>query len=360
MSEEHIGRWLFEGDHLVQGYLRADDGVLEEICREPPPPDSTRSLIIPAFVNAHTHIGDAFAYPAPRGTVEDVVGPGGYKHRTLSSVSFDEKVAGMRSALELMTRTGTAAFVDFREEGVEGIAAMRDAIAGQSVRGIVLGRPRGRDVTEEELARVLDNCDGLAFSAVSDWSIDILAAAADFCRQADKRFSIHASETRREPIDAVLDLEPDFVVHMTAATDDDIIRCAEAHVPIVVCPRSNSFFGMAPDIPRLLRLGADVALGTDNAMISQPNMIDEMRAAYASANRSGRLSPADAVRLATLSGRKVLNAEGQITTEMSVSDDLIAVDVEGEDPLLELVSSAATAAVSVAVHQEKMRRLSFG
>src|SRR5207249_9142245 len=57
----------------------------------------------------------------------------------------------------------------------------------------------------------------------------------------------------REEIDAVLDLSPAFLVHMLHATDADLERCADAHVPIVVCPRSNAFFGMTPDIPGMLR-----------------------------------------------------------------------------------------------------------
>jgi cytosine/adenosine deaminase-related metal-dependent hydrolase len=356
MSEFRVGRWLFSGDDLTPGYLRIVDGSVAEVCPEQPPQDSTRAVVLPAFVNAHTHIGDAFAFPAPQGSVEETVGPGGYKHRALSSASAAEKTAGMESAIALMIRTGTTSFVDYREEGVGGASALREVLSGKAVHGVVLGRPSSADGFGEEIDTLLEVCDGLAFSAISDWPEEVLLEASARCRRDGKIFSLHASEVRREPIDAVLGLEPDFLVHMTAATDEDLRECVEADVPVVVCPRSNAFFGISPDIPRLLRLGATVALGTDNAMVCHPDMLSETRAAFELSSRFGGISAAEAICLATLSGRKVLNVKGKITTELSVSDDLIAVEVEGEDPLLELVSSAETTSVSAVIHQGKVWR----
>ncbi len=356
MSEFHIGRWLFSEDGLVPGYLRVVDDALAEVCSEPPPADSTCSIVLPAFVNAHTHIGDSFAFPAPQGTVEDTVGPGGYKHRALSSASAEEKAAGMESAIALMLSEGTASFIDFREEGVVGANALVEALSGKSIQGIVLGRPSVIDSFEEEVDILLEVCHGLAFSAISDWPLELLQEASARCRRRNKLFSIHASEVRRESIDTILGLEPDFVVHMTAATDDDLGRCVDADVPIVVCPRSNAFFGITPDIPRMLRRGVTVALGTDNSMIVRPNMLSEMRFAFELSRPIGGISATEAICLATLSGRKVLNAKGKITTELSASDDLIAVEVKGEDPLLELVSYAGTTSVATVAHRGKVWR----
>ena len=361
MPVERIGRWLLEGSDLVPGYVEVVDGFVQDVCRGTPPPNSTLAVILPSFVNAHTHIGDAFAHPAPPGTVEAIVGPGGYKHRMLESASDGEKTTGMRRAIDIMSNSGTSAFVDYREEGIEGVRAVNDALKDQPIQGTILGRPASADATEDEIADLLKECDGLAFSSVSDWPMEILSRASRSCRREGKLFSLHVSEARHEPIEDVLDLEPDFIVHMTKATDEDLVACAEADVPIVVCPSSNAFFGISPDIKRMLDSGVTVALGTDNAMICQPDMLAEMRVAYGLCRRSwSDISATDVIHLATLSGRKVLNAEGQITTEMSVSDDLTAVDVEGKDPLLELVSSAATGTVSAVSHRGRMRRLKLG
>jgi cytosine/adenosine deaminase-related metal-dependent hydrolase len=359
MAEEYLGNWVFTQDGLVPGCVRSREGVAEEILLGDPPLGSTHSIVLPAFVNAHTHLGDAFAYPAPKGSVEEIVGPGGYKHRALASATDDEKRFGMRSSLDLMWRTGTTSFIDFREEGLRGISCLRDATTDANIEGVVLGRPAGSPCSDDDLRALIGQCDGLAFSSISDWPMDILEKASSMCKRSDKLFALHASESRREDIEAVLRLKPDFLVHMTAASEDDIVSCADKRVPIVVCPRSNEAFGLSPDIPMLLRLGVSVALGTDNAMICEPDMMSEIRAAYRLGASAGGLSEFDAVRLATYSGHKVLNPKRKITTELSTSDDLVVIDVQGEDPLLELVSSDRPAEVSAVIQNGTVRRMSI-
>jgi cytosine/adenosine deaminase-related metal-dependent hydrolase len=357
MPDEYLGTWLFTGDGVTPGCIRVREGAVEEICHGSPPVEVKPSVVLPGFVNAHTHIGDSFAYPAPRDTVEDLVGPKGYKHRVLAGASASAKSAGMEASVAVMLETGTSAFIDYREEGHEGVRSLMRAVAGNPLAATVLGRPKSADDPDEEIASVLRAADGLAFSSISDWPYDLLEAASAKCRSAGKMFSLHASESKREDIDAVLSLRPSFVVHMTSATDDDVAACAEAGIPIVVCPTSNRFFGLVPDIPRMLRIGAEVALGTDNAMICSPDMTREMRAAYGSGAGSSRISPAHTVHLATLSGRKVLNPKGKITTEMSTSDSLVVLDVqEGEDPLLDLVSLGGSTSVSAVIHRGKVWR----
>ena len=356
MAEEYLGRWVFTVDGLVPGCIRAEAGEAKELLLGTPPSGSTRSVVLPAFVNSHTHLGDSFAYPAPKGSVEEIVGPGGFKHKALESASAEDRRSGMLASLDVMWRTGTTRFVDFREEGVRGVDSLVDSMRGSGVTGVVLGRPSSMSFDDAELTQLLQRCDGLAFSSVSDWSLDSLERASRACRAGGKMFALHASESRREDIDTVLGLRPDFLVHMTSASDEDLRACAEAGVPVVVCPRSNAAFGLRPDIKRLLGLGLSVALGTDNAMICVPDMLSEIRAAYALGGESSKLSPADVVSLATYSGHKVLNPKGKITTELSTSDDLVLVDVQGEDPLLELVSSDGVAGVAAVIQDGQIRR----
>lgn len=360
MSEEAMGRWMLTDEGVVPGYITVDGERVVDVRRGTPPQGSRRSVILPAFSNAHTHLGDSVGYRAPPGTVEAIVGPGGHKARVLAEATRQEKVEGMRRSIDLMYRGGSTSFADYREEGLEGVRSILQALEGSSVAGVVLGRPTSADAPTDEVEAMLAECDGLAFSSVSDWPEAMLREASDMCRRRGKVFSLHASEAVREDIDLILDLKPDFLVHMTAATDDDLARCAEAGVPLVVCPRSNAFFGIELDMPRLLRLGVEVALGTDNAMISEPSMLAEVQAAFSSSTRFGGISPADALRLATSSGRKVLNAKGKITTESGASDDLVVMDVQGEEPLLELVSSARDADVAAVIQAGRVRRLSFG
>jgi len=70
--------------------------------------------IVPAFFNAHTHLGDTVAMDLPaRGSLAELVKPpGGLKHRILAATPEAELVRGMRSSIMTMIATGTAGFAD--------------------------------------------------------------------------------------------------------------------------------------------------------------------------------------------------------------------------------------------------------
>jgi cytosine/adenosine deaminase-related metal-dependent hydrolase len=357
MKEELIGRWILTGKGVVKGYLRVLEESVEEVCLGDPPSESSKVCVIPGFVNAHTHIGDSIAYPAPQGTVEELVGPpDGFKHRELRTRSLKEKSEAIRSASDLMARSGTTCFVDFREEGLEGIKLLSASLGPRAPRCVVLGRPLDPGSADAEIDSLLGSCDGIGMSALKDHPLDLLAKLSAKAKSAGKLFSIHASETVREDIDDILSLKPDFVVHMVKATDDDIAACVDSGVPIVVCPRSYEFFGLDLNIPRLLRAGATVGLGTDNGMISRPVMLDELQTAYRTSVRKGGISPLQTVNLATLGGRKVLNANGNIATETSVGDDLAVIRIRGEDPMLDLVTKTRLDDVLAVIRGGKLRR----
>ncbi len=356
MVEVHVGRWLFGSERqLVPGCLRLVDGVVEEVCYGVPPPGSSSEIVLPAFANAHTHIGDSVAFPAPRGTVAEIVGPGGHKHRVLRDAPPADKADAMRRSLELMAGTGTSRFADFREEGVGGALSMREVLDESHPTCVMLGRPAVETPSAEEVDSVLDACDGIGISAARDHSPEYLELVSSRTRARGKLLAIHASEAVREDIDAILELDPSFLVHMTSAEDSDLEACASAGVPIVVCPRSNAFFGIRLDIPRMLSVGVEVALGTDNAMISPPNMLDELRASFELGAPQG-VTPENLVSLACHGGHKVLNPKGKITTEIDVSDDLVVIRTGGEEPLLSLMRSATAADITAVIRGGRVRR----
>ncbi|HEX9908816.1 MAG TPA: amidohydrolase family protein [Thermoplasmata archaeon] len=354
-----VGSWIFCSDGLKRGYLSVVDESVEEVCLGSPPAGSERGLILPGFANSHTHLGDSCAYPAPKGTVKDLVGPpDGYKHRILKCTSDTDKVLAMRKSLELMSTTGTVAFSDFREEGRAGIRTIRDALDRSELKATILGRPAKEEIAEEEADQILSECDGLGMSAVSDWPMGVLESLSSKCRAKGKIFALHASEVEREDIDVILSLRPTFLVHMTKASGHDLEACREASVPIVVCPRSYEFFGTRNDIGPKIRSGVTLGLGTDNAMISQPDMIEEMKAAYAASRDSGDVSPSDIANLATFGGRKVLNLDAQITTEITEQKDFVVVRVGDDAPLKQLVTSSKSDDITALVRNGRIWRSS--
>lgn len=343
MATQDIGRWILTSEGVVKGHLVVSGDHVVEVSYGTAGRDSTSALVLPGFVNAHTHVADSVAYPAPKGSVEDLVAPpSGYKHRVLRDTSPAKKIKAMRSAVSTMFETGTTAFADFREEGLEGVQLLARSMPSPAPRAIVLGRPSSANPDEHALELLLDGCDGLGMSSISDWPVDLLVRLSRQARARKKFFAIHASETVREDIDVILGLEPHFVVHMTNADEGDIAACAEHRVPIVVCPRANAFYGLTPNIPLMISLGATVALGTDNGMISKPDMIEELKAAFRIGSAKGEMSAEEAVKLATFNPRKVLNQSGKILTKASSEDDLVVINVKGEQPLTELVTTATS------------------
>lgn len=226
--------------------------------------------IVPAFFNAHTHLGDTVAMDVPaRGSLADLVKPpNGLKHRILAATPRDELVRGMRASIATMLATGTTGFADFREGGAPGVAALREAAAGLDCRPVILGREGGEAVS-----------DGAGISSARDVSNaeEIVRNA----RAAGKLVAFHAGERTPNDVDDALAFEPDLLVHCTHATDAQLRRIVDMGIPVVVCPRSNWLLGVAssaahPPIERILELGGTFYLGTDNVMFVQPDMLREM------------------------------------------------------------------------------------
>ena len=249
------------------------------------------AIVCPAFVNAHTHIGDSIAKEAGAGLSLDelVAPPDGLKHRLLRAASADEKVAAMRRSLRFMERSGTAATVEFREGGVEGVAAIRRALDGLDVEATVLGR---------ETTAAMQAADGFGASGARD---DDFAERRRATREAGKPFGIHAGERDPHDLTPALDLDPTFLVHVVHPEPEHLERIEREGVPVVVCPRSNLVTGVGtPPIADLLDR-TTVALGTDNVMLNSPSMFREMEFAA----KVGGVDAADVLRMATVNGAEL-------------------------------------------------------
>lgn len=223
-------------------------------------------VILPAFVNAHTHIGDSIAKEAGGGLGLDelVAPPDGLKHQLLREASRDDVVRAMKRSLRFMQRSGTGACIEFREGGVDGVRVIEDAADGLGIEPVVLGRGSVDAMRES---------DGFGASGARDGEFGHERTAT---REAGKLFGIHAGERDSHDVNAALDLDPDFLVHMVHTESLHLERVADNDVPIVVCPRSNLVTGVGmPDVETLSD-HTTVALGTDNVMLNSPSMFREM------------------------------------------------------------------------------------
>ncbi|WP_158056289.1 amidohydrolase family protein [Halorussus halophilus] len=272
----------------VEGRVVVEDGTIAAV--EEASVDSD-DVILPAFVNAHTHIGDSIAKEAGEGLDLDalVAPPDGLKHQLLREASREEKVEAMRRSIRLMETTGTTSFLEFREGGVEGVYMLREASSGSSVAPVILGR---------ETADAMEAADGFGASGArdGDFSYERNATARE-----EKLFGIHAGERDATDINPALDLDPDFLVHMVHPETLHLERLEDSGIPVVVCPRSNLVTGVGtPPIAELVER-TTVALGTDNVMLNSPSMFREMEFAAKLADVTAR----EVLRMATLNGARI-------------------------------------------------------
>lgn len=272
----------------LRGRLTVDDGRIESI--EETETAST-DIVLPAFVNAHTHLGDSVAKEAAIGLSleEAVVPPDSLKHRRLAAADRSGLVTAMSRTLRFMQRTGTVSCLDFREFGTAGARALRAAAESVDIDPFVLGSGD---------ASVLDVADGYGASGAND---DDFAEQRAACRERDVPFAIHAGEPDATDIYPALELKPDLLVHMVHAEQDHLERVQEQSVPIAICPRANTVLDVGTPPVRELLDHTTVALGTDNAMLNPPSMFREM--AYTA--KRFDVTAEEVLRMATTAGAEI-------------------------------------------------------
>ncbi|MEA1943828.1 MAG: amidohydrolase family protein [Euryarchaeota archaeon] len=261
----------------VEGYICIRDGTIDEICEEHGSVDAEEhGIIMPCFVNAHTHVGDSVLKDPE---ITDIAGlvrpPDGLKHRMLRETSMNDLVHAMRASVCDMIATGTCAFADFREGGIRGVHALLQAIDDIPVDAVILGRP---DDDVAEIDSILDYADGIGISSTNDCEHGIAAAIREHTKKHGRIFAIHAGELDSTDISDALALDPDLLIHLTHASAGDLRRVAEENIPVVVCTQSNLVTKVGlPPVEEMLATELVVAAGTDNVMFNSVDMFAEMR-----------------------------------------------------------------------------------
>ncbi|WP_269542893.1 amidohydrolase family protein [Cerasicoccus fimbriatus] len=275
-----------------------------------PQPIGKRPVIAPAFVNGHTHVGDCFlADAATRLTLaEAFFRPNGFKYQSLATVPRNEHLDAMKGYLQAMAASGTIAHFDFREQGLEGCRRLRETAQAVGVHSVILSQFDGVPFSAEQLEKnqeplpdtfiaelheILQESDGFSESTMNDQTDTAWQTIASICTEANKAKTIHCLEdasyrdtslARTELGDlqrAIEILQPDLIVHLTVANDEEIARIVSANIPVAINPRANATLGLPlPPVAKLLQAGVPLLLGTDNAMLNGANLMAELDFTY--------------------------------------------------------------------------------
>jgi cytosine/adenosine deaminase-related metal-dependent hydrolase len=326
--------------------------------------DAQGFLIIPGFINAHTHIGDSIGKDiAVDSGLDTRVHPVlGIKQSILKNTAPDSLKSFMRSSAISMMKKGITAFADFREGGKYGVELLRDAISDLPIKCRILGRVESyfdpvkrkakkpqnmrpnikqkaenlskiRTLTAEQLqyaCQVLMASDGLGLSGANENTDESLKQYRDLLEKKEKKngkiiekplLSIHAAESKqttkfsksktgKTEVERIMQyLKPDFIVHMTNATDEDFSLLFRNRCGIVICPRANGVLGGGiPRVANMLKSGCTIAIGTDNVMLNSPDILREMDYIWkvSRATEDQLISAKNILKLATVNGAQIL------------------------------------------------------
>ncbi|HLE57912.1 MAG TPA: amidohydrolase family protein [Rhodothermia bacterium] len=394
------GATIVAGDTLEvieAGYLVIDSGRVADVGAGPAPNGSevfslSGYAVLPAFINAHTHLADSALKEVGhgRGEWELLMPPDGLKHRALRALDRDSLVDAMRRSIRLMLRTGTVAFSDFREQGVAGITMLDEAAHGLPITSVTMGRfaelpPHSEEELRanvaslpegyvEELEAILAAAPGFSFVTANDTTDAGLRQAAGRVRAKGRRLAVHVAENEQyrelsvlrtgqsDVARAVTNLQPDFVVHMTTANDDELDLVAEAGIPVIVCGRIQaSLANGVPPLDEFRKRGIPFALGTDNVMLASPNILEELkymaRVPRALSRDPSLPTPRELLEAVTTTPAKALNLDqglGALTLGKAAS--FIVFDLQTDnlyparDPLASIVNRADTSDIAAVVH----------
>jgi cytosine/adenosine deaminase-related metal-dependent hydrolase len=342
----YVDGMIYQESGFIRGYLEFEAGEITKVVPGRYPTNDEhieKGVVLPLLTNCHIHIGDAIAYGKDFKEIGDdieslVAPPDGLKFQILRSSKPEQLINSMRQATITMLDHGIGSFIDFREEGLEGVGLLKEAVVDLPINPFIMGRPKELKYSKTELSRLLPMVDGIGVSSISDWEYSELMKISKTVKAQNKLFALHASERLHEDLDLILALKPDFLVHMTFGTDSDFKTLAELEIPVVLCPRSNIFFNKIPDIPKMLSNGVKLVLGTDNAMFNFPNLFDEVQAAYEIANKFGKVAPQSILEMITLNLKKILNANCYISLAPGTPSNFMVLDIPFTDPSRSLIS----------------------
>lgn len=361
-----------DGEPVENGIVRYEGGRIVEVAEGRADRHYDDAVILPGFVNAHSHLeyanyagfGDGCQFGSWIRTHVERKG----------RLSPEDMLAVARLGVVDSLRSGITTTADYSFSGAAAAAAedlgLR-AIVYLEVFAVDAGeaerqwREKRASVTETQRVRI-----GISPHAPYTCSLDTYR----FCLSLGVPVGTHLAESANEtewllhgdgelrliapilapspglrPVQALEPvLGPDLLcAHCVEVEPEDVALLADREVPVAHCPRSNAVLGcgIAP-LGLMLDAGVTVGLGTDSpASTPSFDMFEELRSAIFLARARDRrpeaLNAWTALRLATIDAARALRLDAEVgTLAPGKRADLTVVSLAGS-PYLPVEDPAA-------------------
>ncbi|MCI6084731.1 MAG: amidohydrolase [Selenomonas sp.] len=321
--------------------------------------DAKDMLAIPGLVNAHTHASmtllRSYADDMELMTwLNDHIWP------VEAKMVSDDIYWGAALAAVEMLKSGTTTFADMYGPFMERVAdvVVESGMRGVLSRGIIGVAPDGEKKLEENVTLYNDYhgaADGritVMFGPHAPYTCppEFLKKVAAAAQRLGADVHIHMNETKAEieqitkqygkrPFQYVEDTglfeSPTLAAHCVHLSDEEIAIIKRHHIRVAHNPGSNMKLasGTAP-VPRLLKEGVTVGLGTDGA--SSNNNLDMLQEVQLAAllhkvNEYDPLAvPAfEALKMGTEYGAKAVGLDGLGRLEAGAKADIVLVSMKG-------------------------------
>jgi 5-methylthioadenosine/S-adenosylhomocysteine deaminase len=368
--------WVLPGDGppIAGGRVRWDRGRIVEVEAGRAERHFSDSVILPGFVNAHSHLEYAvyagFGDGAPFGEwlrthVE--------RKRLLAP---EDMVAIARCGVADSLRSGITSTADYSFSGAAALAAAELGLRATVYLEVFANDPEDARRAYEAKRALVEETPLVTIGVSPHAPYTCSLETYRWCLSLGIPVGTHLAESTGEnewlehgtgvmagiPIlvpptgkRAVASLDevlgPDLLcAHCVDVSDEEIELLAERGVPVAHCPRSNALLGcgVAP-VSAMRAAGSVIGLGTDSpASTPSFDVFEEMRAAVYAARalerRPEALSAADALRLATSDAARALRIDDRVgTLTPGKRADLAVVSLAGslyqpvEDPAAAVV-----------------------
>ena len=374
------GHVLLPDMRLVRGDILVENGVIACVgvnCRARDVVDADGCIVMPGFVNTHTHTPMTLF----RGRCEGL-GFGEWFEciwRAEAEITPSDVYLGSLLACVEMIRSGITTFADVYIH-MDRVALAVEESGLRSVLGWGIVEGAGSETLKAKLSErrafvkeYNHACGGrittiYAPHSPMTCSDEALATLARFSREDGVPITIHLLESVKEAMmlegsghhlstldESGLLSDRLLAAHCVHANDEDARILAERCASVSLNPISNLRLGLgtAP-IQTMASHGVNLCLGTDGAASGGSlDIFEVMKTVSLLGNMTGRIAPFEILRMASVNGALALGLEtGEI--ENGLAADIILVDMKkphltGCDPLSALVHSAKSCDVKTTI-----------